>query len=213
MAERNTFQLEMERGPQPDQTFELPGNTITIGRDPGNYIVINDAQVSRQHARLTPQGGLFIIEDLGSTNGTRVNGIEITSAYTLASGDKINLGENVTLLFHGSPSNEAGATQAMPRTAPPPPPASPPTYEAAPAPAYSPPSADIPEYAEYTDYADEYYDEYETETEYNWAMVGGCLMVAIIITLLAAVFIYFFAPASVIDPIADFLAGLGINVP
>lgn len=218
MAERNTFQLEMERGPRPDQTFELPGSTITIGRDPGNYVVISDSQVSRQHARLTPQGGLIVIEDLGSTNGTRVNGIEITGAHTLADGDRIDLGENVTLVFQGRPSDEGGVTQAMPRTAPPrqAPPPPPPAFEAAPAPVYSPPPSDIPEYteyAEYTDYPDEYYDEYETETGYNWAMVGGCLMVSIIVILLAAVFIYFFAPASIVDPIADFLAGLGINVP
>ena len=41
----------------------------------------------------------------------------------------------------------------------------------------------------------------------------GCILVAIIVGLLVAIFIYFFAPASIVDPIADFLAGLGITVP
>ena len=56
-------------------------------------------------------------------------------------------------------------------------------------------------------------DDYEEE-ELNWALYGlGCILVAIIVVLLVVIFIYFFAPASIVDPIADFLAGLGINVP
>jgi hypothetical protein len=63
------------------------------------------------------------------------------------------------------------------------------------------------------DYA-EYYPDYPEEAERNWTLYGlGCILVAIIIGLLIAIFIYFFAPASIVDPIADFLAGLGINVP
>jgi hypothetical protein len=41
----------------------------------------------------------------------------------------------------------------------------------------------------------------------------GCLLVAIIVGLLVALFVYFLAPAEIVDPIADFLAGLGIEVP
>lgn len=222
MQESGTFQLAMGHGPQPGQVFELPQGTISIGRDPGNQIMIDDPQVSRQHARLTPQGGLMVLEDLGSTNGTTVNGLRITAPHTLAHGDEIGLGDNVTLIFYGQPASGAGETVMSPRVAYDSPPAAapaypPPAYEAPPAPAYQPPAADYdpaqpaaPDYAAQPDYYEEYYED---ETGYNWALIGGCLLVAFIALLLLAIIVYFFAPASVVDPIADFLAGLGINVP
>ncbi len=241
MEERDTFQLVMGQGPRPGQIFQLHRSTMSIGRDPGNQVVINDPQVSRQHARITPQGGLFILEDLNSTNGTTVNGIRITDAYTLAHGDEIGLGDDVTLVFYGHPSRDAGVTSAAARrayTGPPPAPSSPayrpsapPTYEDASYPAYQPSAPDyaqtavpryaqtaVPDYAQAVepDYGDypEYYEDYPEEIGRNWTLVSlGCILVAIIIVLLVAIYIYFFAPASIVDPIADFLAGFGINVP
>jgi hypothetical protein len=225
MQESDTLQLVMAQGPQPGRIFEWErGSTLSIGRDPGNRLIVNDPQVSRQHARITPQGGLMILEDLGSTNGTTVNGLRITGAHTLAHGDEIGLGDNVTFMFYGRPTRDAGETVVAPRAAyAAPPPASPapayqpspaPVYEAAPAPAYQPPAPDYaqpvaPDYEAY-----DYYEEYPEETGRNWALIGlGCLLIAIIIGLLFAIFLYFFAPASLVDPIADFLAGLGINMP
>lgn len=225
MQERGTLQLVMALGPRPGQIYELPRSTISIGRDPGNQVVINDPQVSRQHARITPQGGLMVLEDLGSTNGTSVNGLRISAPHTLAHGDEIGLGDNVTLIFYGWPTSDAGDTVVAPRTAytaPPstaPPsayqPSSAPAYEEAPYPAYE---ASFPDYAQpdASDYEayPEYYEEYPEEAERNWTLYGlGCILIAIIIGLLIAIFIYFFAPASIVDPIADFLAGFGINVP
>jgi pSer/pThr/pTyr-binding forkhead associated (FHA) protein len=224
MQESSTFQLVVGQGPKPGQVFELPRSTVSIGRDPGNQVVINDPQISRQHARITPQGGLMILEDLGSTNGTMVNGLRITGPHTLAHGDQIGLGDNVTLNFYGRPVSDAGDTMVAPRmvySTPPPaapaaarqPPASV-TYEEA---IYADYQSTAPEYApsgapDYEDY--EYYEEYPEETGRNWTLVSlGCILVAIIIGLLIAIFIYFFAPASIVDPIADFLAGFGINVP
>ena len=66
--------------------------------------------------------------------------------------------------------------------------------------------------ADASDYA--YYEDYPEETGRNWTLIGlGCILIAIILILLVAILVYFFAPASIVDPIADFLAGLGINVP
>ena len=110
MQESSTFQLVVAQGPRPGQVFELPRSTVSIGRDPGNQVVINDPQISRQHARITPQGGLMVLEDLGSTNGTMVNGLRISGPHTLAHGDQIGLGDNVMLTFYGRPVSDAGDT-------------------------------------------------------------------------------------------------------
>jgi hypothetical protein len=214
VEDENTIQLVMVRGPQSGQVFELPRSSISIGRDPGNQVGIQDAQVSRLHARITPQGGLMVLEDMGSTNGTTVNGLSISGPHTLAHGDEIGLGDNVTLIFYGRPTGDGGETVVAPRrayvapspAAAAPQPSSAPAYEAVPESAYQPPA---PEYGA----PPEYYEDYEEETGYNWALIGGCLLIAIILVLLLGVLFYFFAPAGLVDPIADFLAGLGIGVP
>jgi predicted component of type VI protein secretion system len=234
MQEQGTFQLVMARGPRPGQIFELPRSTVSIGRDPGNRVVVDDPQISRQHARITPQGGLMILEDLGSTNGTTVNGLRISTAHTLAHGDEIGMGDNVTLVFYGWSVTDVSQTVASPRkaytTAPShqAPPQEAPSYEGFPSQSYEEASSSgfapsapayeqtvAPTYAAAPEYTSpEYYDEYDEGAGRNWMLVGlGCLLVTIIVMLLVALFIYFFAPASIVDPIADFLAGLGIDVP
>lgn len=92
--------LVMSQGPQPGQSFMLDKDWITVGRDPSNDIEISDPQVSRQHARITRQGKTTIIEDLGSTNGTYVNGVRLTGSHVMANGDVIGLGDAVTLTFY-----------------------------------------------------------------------------------------------------------------
>jgi predicted component of type VI protein secretion system len=92
--------LVMSQGPQPGQTFMLDRDWLTIGRDPSNDIVINDPQVSRQHARITRQGQMVVIEDLGSTNGSFANGVRLTGPHVLSNGDVIGLGDGVTLTYY-----------------------------------------------------------------------------------------------------------------
>ena len=60
-----SFRLLMQRGPMPGKAFELVKDVVTLGRDVSNDIVINDAEVSRHHMRLTRQMGTFALEDLG----------------------------------------------------------------------------------------------------------------------------------------------------
>ena len=95
----SSFQLVMSAGPTPGKEFPLEKNEVFIGRDLTNDIVINDAEVSRRHARLVAQPGGYILEDLGSTNGTFVNGQRLMGPYILRPGETVTLGEHVSLAF------------------------------------------------------------------------------------------------------------------
>ncbi|HVU10692.1 MAG TPA: FHA domain-containing protein [Phototrophicaceae bacterium] len=99
MQGSDSFRLIVRRGPQPNQSYELNKDIVTLGRDITNDIVINDPEVSRHHMRLTRGAGGFTVEDLGSTNGTFVNGQRLTGARPLRPGDMIGLGETVTLAY------------------------------------------------------------------------------------------------------------------
>lgn len=110
------FQLIMRSGPTPGAAFTLEGDQMTIGRDSTNEIVINDAEVSRRHARLTFQGGKYVLEDLGSTNGTFVNGQRLAGPRVLKAGEVVSFGEQIVLVFE-SISLDPGATMVSPRAA------------------------------------------------------------------------------------------------
>jgi hypothetical protein len=68
--------------------------TITIGRAPDATIVLGDPNVSRRHAEIRPQGDGFVVVDLASTNGTRVNGARIAE-HVLHDGDEVVFGNTV----------------------------------------------------------------------------------------------------------------------
>jgi pSer/pThr/pTyr-binding forkhead associated (FHA) protein len=148
----DSAQLVMSQGPQPGQTFVLDQDSLTVGRDPHNDISISDPQISRQHARIVRRGDQMVIEDMGSTNGTYVNGLRLSGPHTLAGGDVIGLGDVVTLTYHAvSPSaTEPLAGRAtiplgrQPRYETPP---APPAYEPAPSSAYAPTPSVPPTYA------------------------------------------------------------------
>ena len=110
------FQLVMRSGPTPGVTFPLEGDQLTIGRDAINGVAINDSEVSRKHARLMFQGGKYVLEDLGSTNGTFVNGQRLAGPVVLKSGDVVSLGEQIVLMYDAI-SVDAGATVAVSRKA------------------------------------------------------------------------------------------------
>src|SRR5437667_5307204 len=70
---------------------------VTIGREEGNQLRLNDERVSRFHAKVQQDSGDIILTDLESTNGTRVNGNPV-QIRRLRPGDQIGLGRS-TLLF------------------------------------------------------------------------------------------------------------------
>jgi pSer/pThr/pTyr-binding forkhead associated (FHA) protein len=110
------FQLIMRSGPTPGAAFTLEGDQITIGRDSVNEVVINDAEISRRHARLTFQGGKYVLEDLGSTNGTFVNGQRLAGPRVLKAGEVVSFGEQIVMVFEAT-NFDAGATVVSPRAA------------------------------------------------------------------------------------------------
>lgn len=94
------FRFIVKKGPAPGASFDVNKTQMVIGRDPSCDIPIADAEVSRRHARLMVDGDRCVIEDLGSTNGTFVNGRRISAPYELKQDDVVDMGENVTLVFH-----------------------------------------------------------------------------------------------------------------
>ncbi len=68
---------------------------IRVGRHPENSILLRDPKASRFHAIIYHKGLRLILEDLGSTNGTRVNGAVVIKKRTLSSGDLIKIGETL----------------------------------------------------------------------------------------------------------------------
>jgi len=87
-----TVSLVIQRGPQAGQMFTLRDGVNTVGRDPGNDVLLYEDSVSRSHARVVVQPEGVWIEDLGSTSGTLVNGQRVTGSTWLRSGDVVQLG-------------------------------------------------------------------------------------------------------------------------
>ncbi len=90
--------LEMIRGPGAPHPFVLNGPRMIIGRTSAADIQVDSAELSRQHVALVQSGAEYRLEDLGSRNGTYLNGLKIHAA-TLREGDQIQLGD-VIFLYH-----------------------------------------------------------------------------------------------------------------
>ncbi|MFG2129939.1 FHA domain-containing protein [Streptomyces sp. NPDC048751] len=68
------------------------GHPLRIGRDPASGLRLNHETVSRVHAELSRQGGMWVLRDLGSTNGTTVNGRRVIGAAVVREGDQVSFG-------------------------------------------------------------------------------------------------------------------------
>ena len=87
-------------GPQLGRSYRLSTDPVVVGRSSGAAFQIAHRALSRQHAVLSPlAGGDWQIEDLGSRNGTRVNGIELRAPHLLRRNDRIELGPHIVLQF------------------------------------------------------------------------------------------------------------------
>lgn len=72
--------------------FVIGTGANTIGRDPASTVCINDASVSRHHARITVDGDTVMLEDLQSKNGTQVMGQAVTGPTPINDGDEMEFG-------------------------------------------------------------------------------------------------------------------------
>jgi pSer/pThr/pTyr-binding forkhead associated (FHA) protein len=91
--------LTVTMGPEMGHVFRLDTLIVTAGRDLSNDVVIQDPEVSRFHMRLRRGKHGYTVEDMGSTNGTYVNGVQVTQPRLLQSDDVIRLARQVRLQY------------------------------------------------------------------------------------------------------------------
>jgi pSer/pThr/pTyr-binding forkhead associated (FHA) protein len=106
--------FEIVEGPGAGRQIALTG-PLVLGRDSSADVVLDDGQISRRHARVTPSNGGVLVEDLESTNGTFVNHDEVHAPVELRPGDELLVG--VTVLQLRSPEQvriQASAVRAVP---------------------------------------------------------------------------------------------------
>ncbi len=98
--------------PSGEVAHELTEEVVTVGRVPDNTLQIDDASVSSYHAQLTLRDGAYILQDLGSTNGTRLDGnnIEPEAEHALNGNEHVRFGHiNTTYV-----SDEGSHSQPLP---------------------------------------------------------------------------------------------------
>ena len=134
-------------GPQKGERLLVKVPIVNIGRADYNDLVLTDESVSSQHAKLTRREGLWILVDLGSTNGTMVDGERITEETPLAPGCFVRFGD-AQLVFEptddGADVNAPKATRAIQAIKLPPPPQVPAPQPPPPRPPAPPPQAPPP---------------------------------------------------------------------
>lgn len=97
MSSNDQPALRIKAGSGSGHTFNLDKPEAVLGRDPAVDIVIESPGVSRRHARIYQVDQTYMIEDLGSSNGTFVNGVRISEPVRLKHGDEIRLGQVLAL--------------------------------------------------------------------------------------------------------------------
>jgi pSer/pThr/pTyr-binding forkhead associated (FHA) protein/tetratricopeptide (TPR) repeat protein len=112
-------QLRGLTGALTGKSFPLSG-TLTVGRVAGVDLQVEDDSVSRRHAELEVKGREVIVRDLGSANGTSVNGAAIAAETVLASGDIVQFGVVEFMFETGTPSGARAPVARPGRDAPPP---------------------------------------------------------------------------------------------
>lgn len=96
--------LRESLGSAPQERWALDQDETVVGRDPRTTVHLPNRQVSRHHARLIKRNDQFYIEDLGSKNGTFVNGAPVNDERKLEDGDVVHIGFAYRLTFVGSES-------------------------------------------------------------------------------------------------------------
>ncbi len=186
------YRLVMRQGPVPGQVFELTREAVNIGRDIANDLVINDAEVSRKHAKMTLEGDRYTIEDLNSTNGTYIDGQRLIGPHVMAIGEIIMFGDNVGVVYDGEPATPDSASMQPERLGDTP-------VAAIPAPVedYIPPIVPTPDLTHIPPTAmaagEQLLEPPQEEAQKpinSWLLAGGgCLVVIILLVIAVLVFI------------------------
>lgn len=113
-AEPYEVQLVGREGPFKGERYVLDRDETTVGRVPGNDVVLDDASISRRHAKIVRSGSTYTLFDLRSSNGTRVNGTKV-SRHDLEDGDALQFGD-IPLVFSSSPRSGTGLGTNAPRS-------------------------------------------------------------------------------------------------
>ncbi|MFL5319457.1 MAG: FHA domain-containing protein [Myxococcaceae bacterium] len=123
--------LSCTAGPKAGSEFPLDGDEMVVGRATEATISVPDTSVSRKHCVFKREGNGWVVADLGSGNGTLVNGEPVTEDRPLMSGDTITVGdteftfrdESNATMARPAPSSRPGQDSTNPMASPPPPPA------------------------------------------------------------------------------------------
>jgi len=111
-SQSNTLRL-VALGAAAPQTHELRSSRVTIGTGAGNDLFLDEPTASRRHAALERRAGRWYVVDLGSTNGTYVNGRRVTAPAPLVRGDELRFGNaRFGLLAPGDDLSKVGAASA-----------------------------------------------------------------------------------------------------
>src|SRR3954454_9120941 len=86
------FELHVVRGRSANQTLKLTDGVNTVGRHDDCDLRIKSSQVSRKHCELFEKKGMLLVKDLGSANGTFVNGKKVQGQQVLEPGDELTVG-------------------------------------------------------------------------------------------------------------------------
>ncbi|WP_454050498.1 FHA domain-containing protein FhaB/FipA [Cellulomonas sp. Marseille-Q8402] len=87
--------LVVTEGPLRGTTLPLGSSAVLIGRAPSCTLVLDDDYSSSRHARVFPEGGQWLVEDMGSTNGTFLDEQPVTAAMPVRAGSQIRIGQSV----------------------------------------------------------------------------------------------------------------------
>lgn len=102
------FQLMVVKGGNSSQAIRHNSGVMTIGRQEGCQLTVRSSQVSRKHCQLFEKDGKILLKDLGSSNGTFVNGTKVEGLHVLAEGDVLTIGP---VEFRVAPAGEGAAVE------------------------------------------------------------------------------------------------------
>jgi DNA-binding winged helix-turn-helix (wHTH) protein len=108
LTQRESAMLVLQRGGEAGTVWTLERQTLTIGRNADCDVVLDDRQVSRYHARILWHKDHYEVEDLGSKNGTHLNGRDVIGSQPLHDSDEIQIALRYKLAFV-----DAGATTPL----------------------------------------------------------------------------------------------------